>query len=341
MANHQNNQQQQQPQLSGQEKSAILLSLVGEEAAAEILKILDIQEVSKLTAQMSRMKTIQKEAADIVLKEVFEIISSEDVHYMAGDEYIKSVLMKGFSEEDASKVIERAAKDDPLDSLRDIAPWALANMLMGEHPQTIAFILCLIEPVNAAEVLALLNEELRTNVAMRIAVTERIPETAIEEIRGVFDSRVSMGVGKAGIKVGGRKAIAEILNHSDRSTEESVFTRLEDKDKALADSIRELMFVFDDIITIDDRSIQMILKEVGTEDLSLALKTASEELKTKIFKNMSQRAAEILKEEISTKGPVKVSDVEKAQLKVLGVTRKLEQEGKIVIGRGAAEALVV
>jgi len=338
MANHQNNQQQQ---LSGHEKSAILLTLIGEEAAAEVLKTLDMQDVSKLTAQMSRMKGIPKEAADAVMQEVFGIISSEDVHFMSGDEYIKNVLMKGFSEEDASKVIERAAKDDPLDSLREIAPWALANMLMGEHPQTIAFILCLLEPANAAEVLSLLNEELRTNVSMRIAVTERIPETAIEEIRGVFDSRVSMGIGKAGIKVGGRKAIAEILNNSDRTTEESIFSRLEDKDKALADSIRELMFVFDDIITIDDRSIQMILKEVGTEDLSLALKTASEELKAKMFKNMSQRAAEILKEEISSKGPVKVSDVEKAQLKVLGVTRKLEQEGKIVIGRGGAGEAVV
>ena len=329
-----------QQQFSGQEKSAVLLSLIGEEAAAEVLKSLDMQDVGRLTAHMSRMKVIQKEAIDAVLKEIAAIVFDEKVHLLAGDEYIKSVLMKGFSEEDATKVMERASKNDPLDSLREIAPWALANILMGEHPQTIAFILCLLEPVHAAEVLALLNEDLRTNVAMRIAVTERIPETAIEEIRGVFDNRVGMGVSKAGIKVGGRKAIAEILNNSDRATEESVFSRLEDKDKTLADSIRELMFVFEDIITIDDRSIQLILKEVGTDDLSLALKTASDELKTKIFKNMSQRAAGILKEEIATKGPVKVSDVEKAQLKVLGVTRKLEQEGKIVIGRGTSEAVV-
>ncbi|MCL2102989.1 MAG: flagellar motor switch protein FliG [Syntrophorhabdaceae bacterium] len=338
MANQQ--QQQQQPQLSGQEKSAIMISLIGEEAAAEVLKNLDMHDVGKITAQMSRMKTIQKETADVVLREIIAIIFNEDVQLLAGEEYIKNVLMRGFSAEDASKVMERASKDDPLDALREIAPWALANILMGEHPQTIAFILCLLEPVNAAEVLSMLNEELRTNVAMRIAVTERIPETAIEEIRDVFDSRM-MGMGKSGIKVGGMKAIAEILNHSDRTTEESVFTRLEEKDKTLAESIRELMFVFDDIITIDDRSIQLILKEVGTDDLSMALKTAPDELKTKIFKNMSQRAAEILKEEIATKGPVKVSDVEKAQLKVLGVTRKLEQEGKIVIGRGAADAVVV
>ncbi|MCL1926689.1 MAG: flagellar motor switch protein FliG [Syntrophorhabdaceae bacterium] len=331
----------QQHELSGQEKSAILISLIGENAAVGVLKNLDMQEVSKLTTQMSRIKVIQKEAADTVLKEVMGIICNDEVKLMAGDEYIKNILKKGLSEEDASRVIERAAKDDPVDALREIAPWALANILMGEHPQTIAFILCLLEPVSAAEILSLLNPELRTNVARRIAVTERIPETAIEEIRGVFDSQAGLNVGKSGIKVGGRKAIAEILNHSDRTTEESVFSGLEEKDKALAESIRELMFVFDDIITIDDRSIQLILKEVGTDDLSLALKTASDELKTKIFKNMSQRASEILKEEIATKGPVKVSDVEKAQLKVLGITRKLEQEGKIVIGRSGAESVVV
>jgi flagellar motor switch protein FliG len=212
---------------------------------------------------------------------------------------------------------------------------------MGEHPQTVAFILCLLEPIRAAEVLALFNEDLRANVAMRIAVTERIPETAIEEIREVFDSQVEMGVSAAGIKVGGMKTIAEILNHSDRSTEEALFLKLEEKDKALADSIRELMFVFDDLVDLDDRSIQMVLKEVATEELSLALKTSSEGLKAKIFKNMSQRASEILKEEIAAKGPVKVSDVEKAQLKIVGVARKLEQEGKIVIGRGGAEEVVV
>ena len=335
------NNSQQHHELGGQEKSAILISLIGENAAVEVLKNLDIQEVSKLTTQMNRIKVIQKEAADAVLKEVLAIICNDEVQLVAGDQYIKNILKKGLSEEDASRVIERAAKDDPVDALREIAPWALANILMGEHPQTIAFILCLLEPINAAEILSLLNPELRTNVAMRIAVTERIPETAIEEIRGVFDSQAGLNVGKSGIKVGGKKAIAEILNHSDRSTEESVFSGLEEKDKALAESIRELMFVFDDIITIDDRSIQLILKEVGTDDLSLALKTASDELKAKIFKNMSQRASEILKEEISTKGPVKVSDVEKAQLKILGVTRKLEQEGKIVIGRAGSESVVV
>jgi len=327
--------------LTGYEKSAILLSLVGEETAAEVLKNLDMHEVGKITTQMSRLKTIRKDALDTVLKEVTGIISRDDIQFVAGDEYIRKILSKGFGEDNATKVLERALKDAPFDSLRWVDPWALANILMTEHPQTIAFILCLLEPVRAAEVLALFNEDLRANVATRIATTERIPETAIEEIRDVFDTQVEMGVSAAGIKVGGMKTIAEILNHTDRTTEEALFQKLEEHDKELAESIRALMFVFDDLVELDDRSIQMVLKEVSTEELSLALKTASDGLKAKIFRNMSQRAAEILKDEIATKGPVKVSDVEKTQLKIVGVARKLEQEGKIVIGGRGGEEVVV
>ena len=326
--------------LSGYEKSAILLSLVGEEAAAEVLKNLDMQEVGKITTQMSRLKSIRKEMMDLVLKEVTGIISQDDVQFVSGNEYIKKVLNKGFGADSASKVLDRALRDAPLDSLRWVDPWTLANFLMNEHPQTTAFILCLLEPVRAAEILAFFNETLRADVAMRIATTERIPETAIEEIRGALDGQLEIGT-SSGIKFGGMKTIAEILNQSDRSTEEAVFKVIEEQDKPLAESIRELMFVFDDLVELDDRSMQMVLKEVSTDELALALKTAAEGLKVKIFKNMSQRAVEILKDEIATKGPVKVTDVEKSQQKVVGIARKLEAEGKIVIGGRGGEELVV
>lgn len=326
--------------LTGYEKSAILLSLVGEEAAAEVLKNLDMQEVGKITTQMSRLKSIRKEMMDVVLKEVTGIISQDDIQFVSGNEYIKKVLNKGFGADNASKVLDRALKDAPLDSLRWVDPWTLANFLMNEHPQTIAFILCLLEPVRAAEILGFFNETLRADVAMRIATTERIPETAIEEIRGALDGQLEIGA-SSGIKFGGMKTIAEILNQSDRSTEAAVFKMIEEQDKPLAESIRELMFVFDDLVELDDRSMQMVLKETSTDELALALKTAAEGLKTKIFKNMSQRAVEILKDEIATKGPVKVTDVEKSQQKIVGVARKLEAEGKIVIGGRGGEELVV
>lgn len=326
--------------LTGYEKSAIFLSLVGEEAAAEVLKNLDMQEVGKITTQMSRLKSIRKEMMDVVLKEVTGIISQDDIQFVGGNEYIKKVLNKGFGADSASKVLDRALKDAPIDSLRWVDPWTLANFLMNEHPQTVAFILCLLEPVRAAEILGFFNETLRADVAMRIAMTERIPETAIEEIRSALDGQLELG-SSSGIKFGGMKTIAEILNQSDRSMEAAVFKTIEEQDKPLAESIRELMFVFDDLVELDDRSMQMVLKEIGTDELALALKTAAEGLKAKIFKNMSQRAVEILKDEISTKGPVKVTDVEKAQQKIVGVARKLEADGKIVIGGRGGEDLVV
>lgn len=326
--------------LTGYEKSAILLSLVGEEAAAEVLKNLDMQEVGKITTQMSRLKSIRKEMMDVVLKEVTGIISQDDIQFVSGNEYIKKVLNKGFGADNASKVLDRALKDAPLDSLRWVDPWTLANFLMNEHPQTVAFILCLLEPIRAAEILGFFNETLRADVAMRIATTERIPETAIEEIRGALDGQLEIGA-SSGIKFGGMKTIAEILNQSDRSMEAAVFKKIEEQDKPLAESIRELMFVFDDLVELDDRSMQMVLKETSTDELALALKTAAEGLKIKIFKNMSQRAVEILKDEIATKGPVKVTDVEKSQQKIVGIARKLEGEGKIVIGGRGGEELVV
>lgn len=326
--------------LTGYEKSAIFLSLVGEEAAAEVLKNLDMQEVGKITTQMSRLKSIRKEVMDVVLKEVTGIISQDDIQFVGGNEYIKKVLNKGFGSDSASKVLDRALKDAPIDSLRWIDPWTLANYLMNEHPQTVAFILCLLEPVRAAEILGFFNETLRADIAMRIATTERIPETAIEEIRSALDGQLEIGAG-SGIKFGGMKAIAEILNQSDRSIEAGMFKKIEEQDKPLAESIRELMFVFDDLVDLDDRSMQMVLKEVSTDELALALKTAAEGLKNKIFKNMSQRAVEILKDEMATKGPVKVTDVEKSQQKIVGIARKLEAEGKIVIGGRGGEELVV
>lgn len=326
--------------LSGCEKAAILLSVMGEEAAAAVLRNLDIEDVGKITTQMSRLKTVRKEALDAVVQEVSGFMTKEDIHLSDGGAYIRKVLSKGLGEDRAARVLEMASRDAPLESLKGVDPWALAGLLAGEHPQTIAFILCLLEPSQAAAVLPLLDEELRANVALRIATTERIPDSAVEEIRDALEGQLDLGRGR-GFRVAGMRTIAEILNRSDRATETAVFQKLEELDKKLADSIRDLMFVFDDLSEVDDRSIQAVLKEVATEDLALALKTASEDLRSKIFRNMSQRAAEILRDEIAAKGPVRVADVEKAQQKIVQAARKLEQEGKIVLGGKGKEDVVV
>jgi flagellar motor switch protein FliG len=324
---------------SGHEKAAIFLSAIGEDAASEILKNLDIKDVGKLSTHMSRLKALSKSDVDAVFKEVTEKISKSHLS-VGGDEYLRKVLSKGLGEESANKILEMASKQSTIDSLRWVDSKTLANFLITEHPQTIALVLCLIEPGQASEVINMLPDALKADVAMRIATTDRIPGDAIEAIEEVL--KVHLDVGKSsGKKLGGIKTVAEILNQCDRSTESMILEKIEGANAAVADSIRQLMFVFDDLINVDDRGIQMVLKEVSTEDLSLALKTASEALREKVFKNMSQRAAQILREDMEVKGPVKVSEVEKSQQNIVRIARRLEEEGKIMLGgRGGEELLV-
>jgi len=325
--------------LSGYEKAAIFLSSIGEDAAAEILKSLDVKDIGKITMHMTRLKTVTRATIETVLLEVSESMNRGDIR-VGGEDFVKKVLSKGLGEDGANKMLEMASKEGPLESLRWVDAKTLVNFLVTEHPQTIALIICLLEPQQAAEVLSALPENIKADVAMRIAATERIPESAIEELKDVLKGQLDMGKNK-GKKLGGAKVVAEILNQCDRSTEQMVLGKIEEQNNVVADSIRKLMFVFDDLVKVDDRGIQMILKETGSEELSLALKTASEALKEKVFKNMSSRAAEILKEDMQTRGPVKVSDVEKAQQSIVKVARKLETEGKLVLaGRGGEELVV-
>jgi flagellar motor switch protein FliG len=325
----------------GIEKAAVFLISIGEEAASEIMKNLDMNQVGMITACMNRLKTVKKKDLEEIINEVNVKINSGDVH-VAGEDYVKKILKKGLGDENAGKIIEQAAKENSLDSLKWVDPKTLSNFLAGEHPQTIALILSIVEASQAAEVFSLLPESIKDDVAKRIAVTEQIPESILNELEEVLRGQLNVNKGKGkGRKVGGIKVVAEILNHSDRSTEQAILEKIEKENPNLADSIRKFMFVFDDLIQVDDKGIQAILKEIRTEDLSLALKTASNNLKEKIFKNMSQRAAQILKEEMELKGPVKVSEVEKAQQNIVKISRKLEMEGRIAIaGRGGDELVV-
>lgn len=325
--------------LNGYEKAAVFLSILGEDVASEILKNLDISDIGKITSTMTRMGKVNKAVVDEVLKEAKEAIAKGDIS-IGGEAFIKKALTKGLGEEDASRILEMTSKEGPLDALRWIDPKTLSAFLMSEHPQTIALVISLLEPVQAAEVLSSLPDSIKADVALRIATTERIPESAIEELKEVLKGQLEMGKGR-GKKIGGIKTIAEVLNHCDKTTEQLVLEKIEEQNETVAESIRQLMFVFDDLVNVDDRGIQMILKEISSDDLALALKTASEALKEKIFKNMSQRAAQILKEEMQTKGPVRVSDVEKAQQNIVKIARRLESEGKIILAGKGGEELVV
>jgi flagellar motor switch protein FliG len=323
--------------MGGYEKAAIFLGCVGEEAAAEMMKEFPVKEIGKITMHMSRLKTVSRALIDDVLKEASEMLLSGDIH-MGGEEFVKKVLSKGLGEDSANKILELASRESPLDSLKWVDSKTLSNFLIAEHPQTVALIVCMLEPVQAAEVLSTLPQHMKADVAMRIASTERIPESAIEELNEVLKGHLDIGKGK---KVGGTKLVAEILNFCDKTTEQGVLEHIEVQNDALAESIRQSMFVFDDLVKVDDMGIQMILKDISTEELSLALKTVSEALREKIFKNMSQRAAQILREEIQSRGPVRVSDVEKAQQNIVKVARKLEGEGKIILAGKGNEELVV
>ncbi|KJU87716.1 flagellar motor switch protein FliG [Candidatus Magnetobacterium bavaricum] len=325
--------------ISGHEKAAIFLTAIGEDAAAEILKNLDIKEIGKISSVMSRTPSVKEEDIKKVFIEAAKKIQKGEI-FFSGANYLKQMLTKGLEEKTARRFLEKAAVEITLESLKKVDAKKLTNFLLTEHPQTIALILSLLDPAQAATVLSSLPKSLKVDVTMRMATTEGIPIDAIEEIEDVLKSELDLERG-SGIKVGGVKKVAQILNQTDKSTEELILDNIESHDYELADSIRQLMFVFEDLVRLDVRGIQQVLKEISTEDLSLALKTASEGLKDKIFKNMSKRAAEILKEDMDVRGPVKISEVEKAQQNIIKKARELGEEGKIMMpGSGEEERLV-
>lgn len=317
--------------LEGYEKAAVFLRSIGEDTAAEIMKSLEIRDISKITTHMTKL-VVGKSDIEDVFKDAIDKITGGEV-YGGGGDYIRRVLLKVVGEDKTDRILDMIGEDGPIDSIRDVDPKALANFLILEHPQTIALAMSLLEPHQAALVLTEMPDKLRADVTLRVAITERIPANAVEELEKSL-MKLDSSKGK-GTKFGGLKTAAEILNQAERSLEQQVLESIEESDSDVADAIRQLMFVFEDLVGIDDRSMQQILKEVTTEDLVVALKTASGALKERILGNMSKRASGILKEEMDIKGPVRITEVEKAQQAIVRVARKLEAEGRIVLaGKG-------
>ncbi len=323
--------------LTGVEKVAAFLSIIGEDAATIVFKHLDPLELARVIPMMARVK-LSPELADGLLEEFADKLGT--AMFAVDEDYIKKILIKAFGEEHAKKLMDKIESGaSAFDILRWLDSGAIANLLSREHPQTIAIIIAYLEANQAAEVLAKLPEHIKIDVALRIASLDQISPSILGELEDVLQSQLQSYT--RGRKIGGIKTVAEILNQLDRASEDLILKNIEEKDQILADEIRKLMFTFDDLIVIDDRGIQMILKEITTDDLALALKMASDDLKGKIFKNMSQRAVQILKEEMESKGAVRLSDVEKAQMNVVRVARRLEEEGKIVVGGKGGEEIIV
>ncbi|MEK6560272.1 MAG: flagellar motor switch protein FliG [Nitrospirota bacterium] len=327
----------------GYEKAAILLLTLGEDVASEVMKNFDAKEIRAIGSYLSKASKIDADKVKTIVKEFHTIATSPDSFIFGGEDYVRSVLTKAMGSEKANKVMENLAiptEDKGLEALKWIAPRGIANLIRNEHPQTIALILAHLEADHASQVVALLPAAIRGDVMLRIATIEGVAPGVIKEIEEVLNKELQMGGSVVDKRLGGPDVVAAILNSLDRSTESAIMGNIEQSHPEMAEKIRQMMFVFEDLMNIDDRGMQEIMKEVSKEDLMLSLKGAGDEIKAKFFKNMSERAAQGVKEDMEAKGPVRVSEIEKSQQAILKIAKRLEEEGKIVIGGKGSDGMV-
>lgn len=326
----------------GLTSSAILMLSLGEEHAAEVFKHLAPREVEKLGAAMTAMGGVTRERIDGVLRDFTEAAQDEASLGAGNDDYVRKVLRRALGEEKAGLLLSRIGGDDSadgIDNLRWMDAPMIAELVRLEHPQIIASILAHLERDVAAQVLKLLGEDVRHEVILRIATLDGIQPAALRELNEVL-SRLVRGAESRRSSLGGVRTAAEILNFVGTAAESAAIEAIRQSDAVLAEKIVDEMFLFEHLASVDDKSIQLILREVQSEALVIALKGADEALREKIFKNMSSRAAEMLRDDLSSKGPVRVAEVEAAQKDILKAARKLAEEGQIVLGGGGADNFV-
>lgn len=331
-------------QLTGRQKASIFMISLGPEKSAEVMKYLTEEEIEQITLEIASVRTIDSEQLEFVTEEFSQLYMAS--HYLAqgGIEYAKEVLEKALGNEKALNIISRLSSNlqiKPFDFVRNTDPSQVLNFIQGEHPQTIALIMSYLEADQAAAILSALPDERQAEVARRIAIMDRTSPEIIREVENILEKKITTMGAQDYTSAGGINFIVEILNKVDRATEKTILETLEIQDPVLSEEIKKLMFVFEDIIKMDDRSIQLVLREVESKDLALALKGSSEEVADKIKKNMSKRAAEMLVEEITFLGPVRLRDVEEAQQRIVNSIRRLEEAGEIIISRGGGDELIV
>ena len=330
---------------TGIRKSAILLLTLSEDMAAEVFKRLPPAAVEEISREIATRPQASPEMRQKVFGEFYNMAIGDAAVNEGGLEYAKSLLRKSMSEEDAKRIINSVTQQvqtTPFSFLQKAESENLLTFIQDEHPQTIALILAHLPPQKASEILVGLPSAKQIEVVKRVATMEQTSPEVIKEVERGLEHRLSDIVSQTFEKAGGVDTVAEMLNLADRSTEKGIMEGLEAEDPDLVEQIRRLMFVFEDIMLVNDKGIQSVLKEVDNSELALALKTASQELKDKIFKNMSERAAQLIGEDMQYMGPVRVSDVEAAQQKVVDIVRRLEDSGEIVIaGRGGEKEMIV
>ncbi len=323
-------------------KSAILLMTLGETEAAQVLKFLEPKEVQKVSAAMVSLRNLSREQIAEVFEEFHENAMEKTTIGMDSSAYIRNMLTAALGSHKAAGLLDRILHNNDttgIESLKWMEPHAIVDLIQGEHPQIIATILVHLEPDQASSILNLLTERLRNDVMLRIATLDGVQPIALHELNEVFTKMLSGAASKKFTR-GGIKTAAEILNFVGTTNESQVIENVRSVDPDLAQKIQDQMFVFDNLITVDDRSIQLILREIQSEALIVALKGATDEIREKVFKNMSQRAAEMLREDLEAKGPVKVSEVDAEQKAILKVARRLSDEGQISLGPKGDETYV-
>ena len=329
---------------TGIQKAAILLIALGPERSADIFKHLKEDEIEELTLEIANTRSVSPQVKEDVLNEFYQICLAQQYIAEGGIGYAKELLDKALGEDRAKEVITKLTASlqvRPFEFVRKTDPSQLLNFIQDEHPQTIAMILSYLTSAQAALVIGALPPEKQADVAKRIAMMDRTSPDVIKEVERVLEKKLSSLVNQDYTIVGGVDAIVNILNTVDRTTEKHIMESLEIEEPELADEIRKKMFVFEDILLLDDRAIQRVLRDVDNADLGVALKAANEEVQNVIFKNLSKRLAAMIKEDMDFMGPVRLKDVEEAQQKIVNNIRKLEDAGEIVIARGGGDEIVV
>lgn len=330
--------------MTGSEKAAILLLYLGNDVTAKVFEHLDDTEIKKISKSMGRLGHVPRSAIMEVVENFTEVINPEAGIFSQGDEFVLRILEKAIGPVKAQILMEElqaSSYGDLVDILANMDPKSVANFLSQEHPQTTAVILAKLKSKQTSEIISLLPQELQAEVVLRIADVEQVSPEILKDIDEVMKRELQSMGGTQRYKVGGIDKVVEMFNHFERSKEKQILDKLDVLSPPLSEIIRKHLFTFDDVFALDDRSIQSIMREVSNDTLTLAMKTSPDEIKDKIFRNISSRAADMIKEDLEVMGPVRLSDVEKAQSEIIKIVRKMEEEGKVVLaGRGGDDVLV-
>lgn len=331
-------------EMDGLQKAAVLLISLGPEKASNIFKHLKEDEIEQLTLEIANTRSVSPEKKEKVINEFYEVCLAQQYIAEGGINYAKDLLQKALGEDKAKEVLGKLTASlqvRPFEFIRKTEASQILNFIQDEHPQTIALILAYLSPQQAAGIIGSLPPDKQTDVAKRIAMMDRTSPDVIKEVENILEQKLANLVSQDYTIVGGVDSVVEVLNTVDRGTEKHIMENLEIEEPELADEIRKKMFVFEDILMLDDRSIQRVLREVENNELAVALKNANEEVQDVIFKNMSTRLADMIREDMEYMGPVRVKDVEEAQQKIVNVIRKLEDSAEIVISRGGGDEIIV